>query len=289
MKKVLLTLVVAFSVLIVAACGDTAEQGEYKPGLHLGYSDGDQPALAYIYVDADGFIKDAIIDSVYEDDEIIVTKRHFNGGEDYEMSGSGDYLWVEQVDMLARYVVESQGMFDYELDEGRLVDPADAVSGVTVRVSGYMTALENAFARARLAEGESPDDFDVPSFSGDGKFTPGILFGRSLAGNGSYDYAVVAVNESGHIEHIKIDSGYRSGDDAVTKRTLNHGLDYIMQEDDDYLWVEQVDMLAADIVANQGEIDYDTDEGRLEDPADAVSGVTVRVQNYLDAVADALD
>ncbi len=288
MKKALLTMIVAFSVLTVAAC-DVTEEGEYRPGLHLGYSEGDQPALAYIHVDADGFIRDAIIDSVYEDDETIVTKRHFNGGEDYGMSGSGDYLWVEQVDMLARYVVETQGMFDYELDEGRLVDPADAVSGVTVRVSNYVTALENALGRARLAEGESPADFDVPAFAGDGAYTSGILFGTSLADDGSYDYAVVAVNESGHIEHIKIDSGYRGNDDVVTKRTLNHGLDYIMSEDDDYLWVEQVDMLAADIVANQGEIDYDLDNGRLTDAADAVSGVTVRVQNYLDAVADALD
>ncbi len=288
MRKALLALITVFSVFMVVAC-TADEQGDYRPGLHLGYSEGDQPALAYIYVDADGFIRDAIVDSVYEDGENIVTKRHFNGGEDYDMSGSGDYLWVEQVDMLARYVVETQGMFEYELDEGRLVDPADAVSGVTVRVSNYITALENALQRARLAEGESPADFEVASFSDEGAYTSGILFGSSLADNGSYDYAVVAVNADGFIEHIKIDSGYRSGGDTVTKRTLNYGLDYIMQEDDDYLWVEQVDMLAADIIANQGEFDYDIEDGRITDPADAVSGVTVRVRNYLDAVKDALD
>ncbi len=291
MKKLLSVFVALVSVLVIAACG-SEDLGEFQPGLHLGYTEGHRNDVVYVYIDRDGFIKDIFIDSVYtttddEDNEIAITKRTLNDGYDYTMSGSGDHLWIEQLNMLIDVLVENQGELEDEVDEdGDLVDPSDALAGVTISVDGYLEALNNALDRARLEDGESPHDFDVPEGEGTSDLEAGIHHGYTEGHRN--DHAYVAVNEDGFIEHIMIDSVYTTTDDddneiAITKRTLDYGYGYIMTDDNEYLWVEQIDMIATAIVEAQA-----IPSGLEEDPADAVAGVTINIGGYLSAIRNAL-
>ncbi len=286
MKKLLALTGAILLVFTLAACGN--DYGDYAPGLHLGYTEGNEPDIAYVYVNADGYIEDVIFDSAYEineDDEdyghlqLNATKRAFDYGQDYIMSDN-EYLWVEQIDMLAEDIVEHQGNPEYDIEDGKFEDPSDAVAGVTITVSGFIGALEDALDRASLGEDESPADYDVADASGD--YTPGINFGYYHTED-DYDYAIVAVNEDGGLAHIKIDSGYESEGDSITKRALDYGEGYIMDEDG-YLWVEQVNMLGEDIVDQQEVPDYD-----LDDPSDAIAGVTITINGYIEAVKDAIE
>jgi len=294
MKKLLIALTAIFSVTLLAACnGEGEDLGEYRPGLHLGYTEGHRNDVAYVYVDRDGFIKDIFIDSVYtttddDDNDIAITKRTLDGGYDYTMTGNEDMLWVEQVNALAQALIDNQGELEDEVDEdGDLVDPSDALAGVTISVDGYMEAVGNALERARLEDGESPHDFEVANGEGTSDLEAGIHHGYTEGHRN--DHAYIAVNEDGFIEHIKIDSVYTNSDEdenevATTKRSLDYGYDYIMQPDNEYLWVEQVDMLAEAIVEAQA-IESDLED----DPADAVSGVTISIDGYLSAIRNALD
>jgi len=282
MKKLATFLIALAFVSVLAACNGDDEYA-YNPGLYLGYTENGDTTLAYVYVDADGDIADVLIDTASEkdvddDETVAATKRAYNGGEGYEMSPDSDYLWVEQVDMLADEVVENNGIPELDLDEEGDIE-GDTLAGVTISVDGYLEAIEDALAQAELGEDEVPADVaDV-----DGDYDAGIQYGSVL--DDDYTYAVAAVNEAGGIEHIMFDVGYEIDDDVFgTKRALDGGYGYEMSGSGDYLWVEQVDMLAEDIVENQS-YDYELDNGDI----DAIAGVSITVDAYLDALADALE
>ncbi|MFW5892665.1 MAG: hypothetical protein ACOCU5_00140 [Bacillota bacterium] len=232
-------------VFSLAACGEE-EQGEYKPGLHLGYTEGNENSYAYVYVDEEGFIQDIFIDSVYakrdsegnvwdhgedpDDDEttkyLATTKMSLDDGCGYHMHTEkeveededgncyveGEMMWHEQVEALADDIVENQGIPSYDLSEGALED--DAVAGVSITVDYLIEAVENALDQAELGEDESPSDFEVPEFDDEGDFDPGIVFGASdYSEGGENSVAIGAVNEDGNLVHMRIDSVYFSTTD----------------------------------------------------------------------------
>ena len=138
------------------------EYGDYKPGLHLGYTDGHNNTYAYVYVDAEGYIEDIFIDTVYsttdDDEEDVYTTKmsldygcgyHMHRGKDVEYDEDGncyvedEMMWHEQVQALAADIVDNQGVPSYNIDEdGDFED--DAVAGVTITVTGYIEAIEKA-------------------------------------------------------------------------------------------------------------------------------------------------
>ena len=336
MKKVLSALLMLTLVFSLAACGDEeVELGDYKPGLHLGYSDGNRNSFAYVYVDAEGFIEDIHIDSVYakrdsegpmwdlEDDTVNyvgLTKRTLDDGCDYgmhddeddncEADEEGKLLWVAQVDALADDVVENQAIPDYSIADGKFDD--DAITGVTITVTAYYTAIENALELAELGSDEEPTDFDVPEFDSEGDYTPGIQYGYSEGHENGH--AFLAVNEEGNIVHAAVDVVYFKSTDAetavygvmsrgseatgiiTTKMSLDYGRDYGMHRDDngdvvegEMPWEEQMQAVADAVVENQGLEDYAIDGGKFENPDDAVSGVSITVDHVLEAFEMALD
>ncbi len=337
MKK-LLFLFLAFTVVVtLSACGRT-EYGEYQPGLHLGYTDGHQNTYAYVYVDKDGYIADIFIDSVYlkvdEDGPlsweargnervgIATTKMSLDNGCGYNMwpaedvvdcEVEGEIMWVAQVRMLAEDIIENQGVPSYDINEDGDFEGDDIIAGVTITVTGYIEAVEKALDRAALAEGESPSDFDVPSFSGSGDYEPGINFGYTEGHQNTLSF--VAVNADGHIEYIAADTVYMKADEdgpvswtargndrvgiATTKMSLDHGCGYNMwpaepvedcQVEGETMWHDQVQMVLDDIVDNQAIPAYDLVDGYFDEESDdIVAGVTISVDNYLDAVRNAIE
>lgn len=171
MKKVLLFLAVLGLPFFLVAC-DSAEQGDYTPGVYFGYSSGHQNSFAVVTVDDNGMIVSVIIDSVYMKSEaggpvswvsrgndvegIATTKRSLDGGCAYNMWPSqpvvnceveGEIMWVEQVNMIAAAVVEAQGLPNWTLEDNYFGE--DGVAGVSIRVNAYIEAIQNALNQAQ--------------------------------------------------------------------------------------------------------------------------------------------
>jgi len=296
MKRIFAVMLTMLMGVALVACGGSTEEGDYKPGLYLGYTDGHQNTYAYVYVDAEGFINDVFIDTVYtttndDDEDIATTKMSLDYGQGYDMRNDGLW-WYEQVALLGEDIVENQGIIDYDLVDGDFdEDGDDVISGVTITVDGYLEAVGNALAQAELGDDESPSDFDVPTFDDGLGLSEGIHFGYTDGDENTLGF--IAVNPAGNIVYAAVDTVYTTTNEddediATTKMSLDHGEGYDMRNDG-YSWLEQTTMLMDDVVANQGIIDYDLDNGDFdEDGDDVVAGVTITVSGYLEAIANAI-
>jgi len=170
-KKVLLFLAVLGLPFFLAAC-DSAEQGDYTPGVYYGYSSGHQNSYAVVTVDENGMIVSVLIDSVYlkteeggpvswvsrenEVEGIATTKRALDGGCAYHMHRGkdvvdceveGELMWHQQVDAIAAAVVEAQELPNWTLEDNYFGD--DGVAGVSITVNTYIEAVRNALNQAQ--------------------------------------------------------------------------------------------------------------------------------------------
>ena len=171
MKKAILAIFMLLLVFTLSACG--AEQGEFTPGIYHGYSVGNEPSIAIVSVDENGKIVNVLIDTVYllsqtdgpltwvsrgnEVEGIAITKRAYDNGCSYHMHRAkdvvncqvdGELMWWQQVDLIAEAVVENQGLPNWSLVEDK-ISGDDAMSGVTITVDGYISAIQNALNKAR--------------------------------------------------------------------------------------------------------------------------------------------
>lgn len=143
-----------------------------------------------------------------------------------------------------------------------------------------------------------------------GEYTPGVYHGYTLGNEPSF--AVVTVDENGMIAGVLIDSVYLKTDEAAavtwqgrtgpaegiatTKRALDDGCGYDMhggavdcQVPGEMMWWEQVDALGEAVVDAQGiPANWALEDGSFAD-SDAVAGVSITVDSYIDAIEDALD
>jgi len=143
-----------------------------------------------------------------------------------------------------------------------------------------------------------------------GEFTPGIYHGYSVGNEPSI--AIVSIDENGMIVNVLIDTVYLKAEAdggvnwlsrgnevegiAITKRAYDNGCGYHMHRDKDVvncevdgelMWWQQVDLIAAAVVDNQGLPNWTLDADKITDD-DAMSGVTITVDGYLAAIQDAL-
>ncbi len=132
---------------------DVPVYGDYTPGTYFGESSG---YLAVVVVNVNGGIEtvafDAIscteikVDGVSQDPKeysSCTTKQTL--GEAYGMKDAAhttsEYYWFEQANMLADAIVTAQGWSaDWTITDNTM----DAVAGVTVKVSGFKGAFEDA-------------------------------------------------------------------------------------------------------------------------------------------------
>jgi hypothetical protein len=143
-----------------------------------------------------------------------------------------------------------------------------------------------------------------------GEYTPGIYHGYSVGNEPSI--AIVSIDENGMIVNVLIDTVYLKAEAdggvnwlsrgnevegiAITKRAYDNGCGYHMHRDKDVvncevdgelMWWQQVDLIAAAVVDNQGLPNWTLDADKITDD-DAMSGVTITVDGYLAAIQDAL-
>lgn len=129
---------------------DVPVYGDLTPGVYHGESEG---YLAVVVVNENGGIQNVTFDAVScTEDETntdlyvsCTTKQTL--GEAYGMKNAAhttsEYFWFEQANMLADAIVAAQGWStDWTITDNTM----DAVAGVTVKVSGFKAAFEDALA-----------------------------------------------------------------------------------------------------------------------------------------------
>ena len=144
-----------------------------------------------------------------------------------------------------------------------------------------------------------------------GDFTPGVHFGYSLGSEPSF--AMVSVGPNGKIVNVLIDTVYLKAEAnggvnwlsrgnevegiAITKRAYDNGCSYHMhpakdvincQVDGELMWWQQVDLIAAAVVENQGLPNWILTENKIFGD-DAMAGVTITVETYIEALEYALN
>ncbi|MFW5841926.1 MAG: hypothetical protein ACOCU2_01420 [Bacillota bacterium] len=158
MKKLLALLVSLAFVFALTACGEEVEEGDFNPGVHTGYSIGTDngtgksvATTATLFVNDNGVIEYAFIDVVYpqgDDDEYTYTTKHALE-EDYGMRGASPIglEWYEQALALGEAIVEEQG-WPGEIVDGYFDEDEDIFASVTIRVSSYKAAFDDAMDQA---------------------------------------------------------------------------------------------------------------------------------------------
>ena len=157
MKKLILGLVL-ISLLFVTGC-TSVEKGDYKEGTYFGYVEDTKNGVvtitsAVVYVNDNGMIKSVFLDSTYNKDSKNTTKKAL--GDAYGMKATSANLgvipggaeWFEQAKSLETKIVEEQGL-DWLVWKDEAKTKTDSVSGVTITVSSYYKAVENALSQAK--------------------------------------------------------------------------------------------------------------------------------------------
>lgn len=158
-KKLLLT---GLLTLLVCGCTPVATEnakGEYKEGTYFGSyeeADGEKTltTTAYVYVDETGMIKSVSLDCTYLKDGVYTTKKAL--GDDYGMKNvsanmgniEGGAEWYEQAKTFEDKVVEEQGL-DWLVWSDGDETKTDSVSGVTMKVNGFVKAINDALDDAK--------------------------------------------------------------------------------------------------------------------------------------------
>lgn len=234
----------------------------------------------------DGFTGEKVVETAYGvgKSDIVLTTVTFENGNPTdvnidvkmgdkmksELAASGEYVmkeggtpWNEQIDALEDFIVESK----FDLSKVTLTNDdgnTDAVSGVSIKVSGFFVGIEDALAQVS-------DDY---------KGFTGTKVGQ-VAGEKDTTVAVVTFKEGKPVD-VKIDAIGEEGN----KSKLSQEGTYVMVEGGTP-WHEQVASVEKFIVENDFDLSKITlvDEGKT----DAVSGVSISVPAFVEAVQAALD
>ncbi|MFW6319426.1 MAG: hypothetical protein ACOC1L_04505 [Bacillota bacterium] len=159
MKKLLALLVSLAFVFALTACGEEVEEGDFTPGVHTGYSIGTDngtgksvATTATLFVNENGVIDYAFIDVVYpsgdETDGYTYTTKHALE-DDYGMKGASPIglEWYEQSLALGEAIVEEQG-WPGDIEDGYFAEDEDVYASVTIRVTSYKAAFDDAMEQA---------------------------------------------------------------------------------------------------------------------------------------------
>lgn len=157
MKKILAYFV--FIILLVISGCTPVENGKYKAGTYYGtavdnYGGESNTATALIYVNNEGVIESVFLDTTYNKDGVVTTKKTL--GDEYGMKDTSNSIgnipggaeWYEQVANLENKVIEEQDLewLTWSDDEQTVTD---SVSGVTIKINALVNALNDALSQAK--------------------------------------------------------------------------------------------------------------------------------------------
>lgn len=151
MKKMLLGLLMVMFLFV--GCTPVAEQGNYKEGVYYGavedgYGGSKNVATAVVYVNEEGYIKSIFIDTTYEKDNVLTTKKAL--GEKYNMIVASPIKkeWFEQVEAFEQKIIKEQGLSWLEWNDEEKTT-TDSVSGVTMKIDALYRAVDKALKQAK--------------------------------------------------------------------------------------------------------------------------------------------
>jgi len=129
-------------------------KGDFTPGQHVGHviledKSGNQTATtSTIFVNEKGGIDKVYFDVVYPSGDTWTTKQAL--GNDYGMEAASPIgnEWFVQANLLADAIVANQGWSSEWVMNDDTSFEDDTISGVTIKVSSYKAAFDNAFAKA---------------------------------------------------------------------------------------------------------------------------------------------
>ena len=209
------------------------KEGALKTGLYIGTDIGDSTnattdengealydvTIVAVTVDDAGIIRDCIIDSIKATVAFdatgaitsdlaadVLTKNEL--GEAYGMKayGNAKYEWNEQAAELAKYAKNKtvEQLKNGAVNESGKAKDADLASTVTIKIGGYVDAIEAAVANAKHLGAEAGDTLKLAVISGIGS---SVAATAEKAGTAQLDSDVVALTEKdGIITSCYLDS-----------------------------------------------------------------------------------
>ena len=204
-------------------------------------------------------------DAVMEDG---TSKSVLSENGEYTMTEDG-LTWKEQSEALCSALIENQSLsFLNPNEEGK----TDAVSGVSISVSGFMNLAQQCLEQAA---GIEPQEETLPL--SDGTYTAS----GQPDSNGYTDQVSITV-ENGAVTAVTWDAVM---EDGTSKSVLSENGEYTMTEDG-LTWKEQSEALCSALIENQSLSFLNPDE---EGKTDAVSGVSISVGGFMNLAQQCLD
>ena len=204
-------------------------------------------------------------DAVMEDG---TSKSVLSENGEYTMTEDG-LTWKEQSEALCSALIENQSLsFLNPNEEGK----TDAVSGVSISVSGFMNLAQQCLEQAA---GIEPQEETLPL--SDGTYTAS----GQPDSNGYTDQVSITV-ENGAVTAVTWDAVM---EDGTSKSILSENGEYTMTEDG-LTWKEQSEALCSALIENQSLSFLNPNE---EGKTDAVSGVSISVSGFMNLAQQCLD
>ncbi|GAB6169913.1 FMN-binding protein [Clostridium carnis] len=229
--------------------------------------------------------------------DVIVTEVEFKDGEPVKVSmdvrqedGSmkkaasedGKYVmkegeakhWHEQIELLETFLNENKvdiSKVNLSNDKGN----TDAISGVSIKVAPYLDAVKEVINSVK--DGKELETGFTGAKAQETEYDP--------SGKKKDMIQTKVMFEKGKPVNVVIDI---KQEDGSSKRKASEEGTYVMKADEAKHWHEQMDLLQKFIVDNNFDLSKVTltnDEGNT----DAVSGVSIKVGNYVKAVQAVLD
>ena len=189
------------------------------------------------------------------------------------MSQNGEYVmtetgltWYEQAQLLAQNVIDNQGVSALAMNEQ---GKTDSVAGVSITVSKFVEQVQEGMI---MATGKVANTANL---------TDGVFEVVGEPDAKGYTSKTVVTIEGGKITAVVWDSIDQEG---KAKSVMSQNGEYVMTETG-LSWYEQAQLLAQNVITNQGVSALAMNEtGKI----DSIAGVSITISSFVDQVEEAL-
>ena len=287
MKSKKIIAICLLSTALLVGCGGKEDKDTSTTGSNVEQSQKFTGTKTYekLY-DETGKKGDVIITNVeFKDGEpvkVSLDVRQENGTMKKEEAKKGNYVmkegeaknWGEQMDLLEAFLNENKvdtSKVKLTNDDGN----TDAVSGVSIKVGSYVKAVQEVVDAVKAGK-----DLETG-------FTGAKIAETPYDPTGEKKDMVVTKVVFNHGKPVGVNVDVKQEDGSMKKKAAEEGK-YVMKEGEAKHWGEQMALLEAFIVENNfdlSKVKLINDDGNT----DAVSGVSIKVGTYVQAVQDVLD
>ncbi|MDU1412377.1 MAG: hypothetical protein E6929_06130 [Clostridium sp.] len=269
LSLVLATIMIASSIALVG-CGNKDDAGKSdKPSTEQGQKiedktytytlKGEKDSTVVTLTYKDGKPVDGSIDVITDKG----SKRALSEKGEYVMKEGEEKHWHEQADLLINFLKENN--FDLsKVTVNEETKTTDAVSGVSIKVKDYMTAIDSLMKEVEAGTAKEAAEVKVYTYTL----------------KGEKDSTVV---EMTYEDGKPVDATIDVTTDKGSKRELSEKGEYVMKEGEEKHWHEQADLLTQFLKDNNFDLSKVTVNEETK-TTDAVSGVSIKVKDYVTAI-----